>query len=384
MRIAVVNPRGYLDSPEKWMPLGAVTVATVLRAEGHNVRLHDEETFPAGYTAEEIGSILEWADVLCLSGMSHQVAGIHRWISDGLSAGVKVVVGGIHASLCARPADEFLGTTVVCGPGEEQVLNALQVGPGIVIRSEPLKDLDKHPWPSREGFGWSRYREMVEGIPAIRVVGSRGCPFSCKYCCNKRLSGRKLALRSPYDVADEISGAMKALGIRAVVFAMADFTIDKQWARDMCKELRQLGVLWKATTRVDLIDLETIRRMKIANCIGLGFGVESGDDDVLRILGKGTTCARARKAFDMCARVGLPSWAMFMTHVPGETPDTLARTKQFARELDPPLGCTFQRFSPLPGSAFWDEIGKWGVVAGRKGRGFGPVSFTPHAFVGKE
>jgi radical SAM superfamily enzyme YgiQ (UPF0313 family) len=72
---------------------------------------------------------------------------------------------------------------------------------------------------------------------------------------------------------------------------------------------------------------------------------------------------------------------MFMTHVPGETSDSLAATRRLAEELAPPLGSTFQRFSPLPGSEFYDELEKWGKVQDRREElGFGPVAFIPEAF----
>jgi len=381
MKIAVVNPRGYQEQPEKWMQLGAATIATVLRNEGHQVKLYDEEIFPANC---DTGVILNWADVLCLSGMSHQVAGIQRWLSKANGRVDKIIVGGVHASLCANPGKEFDGAVVVCGPGEEMVLQALKLGPGIILRTDALDDLNAYPWPDRERFGWSAYSENMDGIPAIRVIGSRGCPYACRYCSNKRLSGGRLRMRDPDQIAREIAESKDRLKIRAVVFAMATFTATKRWTMKMCDQMKGLGVQWKATTRVDLMDLEMARKMKVSGCVGLGFGVESGDNGILKVLGKNTTVDQARSAFDVCKQVGLPTWAMFMTHVPGETPATLEKTKKFARELSPPLGNTFQRFSPMPGSWFWEQIGKWGVITARNGRGFGPVGFTPHAFVGQE
>ncbi|GAG52131.1 unnamed protein product, partial [marine sediment metagenome] len=211
-----------------------------------------------------------------------------------------------------------------------------------------------------------RYRERVGDLPAIRVVGARGCPFACKFCCNPALTNRRFQFRKPESVAAEIAAAQEELGIKAVVFAMSDFTLNRNWTEQVCEKVGALGVKWKATTRDDLVDRELLRLMKESGCVALGFGVESGSDRVLAILGKGTTTAQARQAFAWAREVQLPTFAMFMTHVPGETPESLAETQRFAKELAPPLGSTFQRFSPLPGSEFYDELETWGKVVDRR------------------
>ena len=96
------------------------------------------------------------------------------------------------------------------------------------------------------------------------------------------------------------------------------------------------------------------------------------------------TAEQARQAFALCREERIPTWAMFMTHVPGETPATLQATHALAEELDAPLGSTFQRFSPLPGSYFWGHtLEPHGVVCDRTQvpGTFGPVGFKPNAFL---
>lgn len=389
MKIAFINPKGWLRS-EPWMPMGAVQLATILAAAGHDVRFFDEEQFrvPERKVRE--------ADVICITGMSHQAEGIALWTGRGRDWGKRVVIGGVHATLAI---DEVDGATVVSGPGEEAIESALVATETSHIVAPPIDDIDAFPFPDRNRFGWTRYRERlglrVPGrlfrperyigpfghLRAIRVIAARGCPFACKFCCNPALTNRRLELRKPEAIAGEIAAAQKELGIKAVVFATSDFTLNRKWAEQVCEKVGALGVKWKATTRDDLVDRELLRLMKESGCVGLGFGVESGSDRVLAILGKGTTTAQARQAFAWAREVQLPTFAMFMTHVPGETPDSLRETQRLAKELAPPLGCTFQRFSPLPGSEFYNELEKWGKVVDRRPElGFGPVAFIPEAF----
>jgi len=373
MKVAFINPRGYLRA-DPWMPLGAVQLATIL-ASRYGVSFFDEEQFDVDERQ------VQDADVLCITGMSHQAEGVKSWVRRGLAWNKRVVVGGVHATLAS---EDFEGAIVVSGPGEEIIERVVEDSwdsPHYV--SPPVQDLDAFPFPDRQRFGWSRYGERMGDVPAIRVIGARGCPFACKYCCNRKLTHGRLQLRKPEAIAQEISDAKRHLGIGAVVFAMSVFTVNRSWTEEMCAKLATLGVRWKATTRVDLVDQELLRLMKKSGCVALGFGVESGSDRILEILGKGTTTDQARHAFAWAKQEQLPTFAMFMTHVPGETTESLEATKQFAEELAPPLGSTFQRFSPLPGSEFYDELGKWGVVVNRRDDlGFGPVAFIPKDFEG--
>ena len=375
MNIGIINPKGYLDS-ESWMPLGITRLGTLLKTKSKlPIEFYDEEIERVPAT------VLHGIDVLLLTGMSHQVDGIRRWARFAKRYGVeRVVIGGVHATL--MPEDFLnLDALVVSGPGEkllDMIVSSKQKG---LIKTSWSFDYDEFPWPNRQMFRWEAYNEKVNKLPAIRVVGAVGCPFSCHYCCNHSLIGRKVLYRDPKKVAEEIEESIRVLGIKAVVFAMPAFTMKKDWAYKMCDELERLKIVWKATTRVDLLDEPLIKRMKSAGCIALGFGVESGSNEILKILNKKTTVEQARKTFALCKKNDLDTWAMFMTHVPGETKKTLKETRAFAKEIDPILGCTFQRFSPLPGSYFWDNLSKWGKVVNGRGSGFGIKSFTPKDFL---
>ena len=371
MRLLFVNPRGSV-SDGKWLPLGFAGVATLAIRAGHEVLLVDEE---AG--REFSGKDLGWCDVVCVTGMTHQAARIRRVAERSLEVGRRVIVGGVHASLTADGLPE--GAERFRGPAEHAFLEALEA-PGSARAGRP--DPDHLMPPNRLRTGWRRYREAVDGRRAARVLGAVGCPYRCKYCCNRALTGGRFKSRSPGSVAREFKW-LKREGVEVVLFAMSAFSIRRAWVEDVCGRLAKIGIPWRATTRVDLVDADLLRTMKAGGCERLGFGVESGDDEILRIIGKGTTVEQAERAFRLCREVGLDTWAMLMTHVPGETHASLRRTRRFAGRLRSEFGAevTFQRFSPLPGSAFWDELDRWGMVDEADGTGFGPVKFTPWDFV---
>ena len=186
--------------------------------------------------------------------------------------------------------------------------------------------------------------------------------------------------RSAANVVDEIEVLYYKDEVRAFVFAASVFTLNRRWVIDICNELgdRELNIYWKATTRADCVDKPLLDAMLRAGCRALGFGVESGDTTVLEMTGKGITIPEVKAAFTMAHKAGVPTFAMFIEGLPGETLASLKRSKDLARSLHPPLGATFQYASPLPGSRFYENAAKYGRIVNRDDpdyRGFGEVGF---------
>jgi len=341
MRVAFINPRGKKKT--EWIPLGLARLATLARNDGFDVTFFDEEASP-----KKSLDITEF-DTICITGMSHQRNAIKKWCSLAKSKNKRVVVGGIHASVCP---DDLDADCVVVGPGES-VLKPCITGEANGLIHTDFSDYDGWPLIDRKWLGWHKYNEQVFGVPGIRVVGGLGCPFNCKFCCNKTLTHGRMIIRHPDKVIAEIEKEKSELGIGATVFAMSNFTVNKKWASQMSEGLLKANIKWKATTRVDLVNREVLQTMKDCGCAALGFGVESGSERVLKAISKEVSIDQIVTAFDLCKQIGLQTWAMFMEYLPGETKQDRAKTRELAKLLNPPRGCTFQKFVPLPGSEFW-------------------------------
>ena len=107
---------------------------------------------------------------------------------------------------------------------------------------------------------------------------------------------------------------------------------------------------------MDTFDDATAQAMKRAGCFRVFFGIESGNDDVLRLMDKRITTAQARAAVETAHRAGLEVGAFFILCYPGETDDTVLDTLRFATSL--PLdyvGLTMPY--PLPGTALLERVG---------------------------
>ena len=187
-------------------------------------------------------------------------------------------------------------------------------------------------------------------------MSTRGCPFRCEFCSNV-VFGDSYRERSPVNVVDEVEEVLR-LGYDRISFADDVFTLHRKRVVAICEEIEGRGLRfpWECLGRVDTFDDATAAAMKRAGCFRVFFGIESGNDDVLRLMDKRITTAQARAAVEAARRAGLEVGAFFILCYPGETDDTVLDTLRFATSL--PLdyvGLTMPY--PLPGTALLERVG---------------------------
>jgi anaerobic magnesium-protoporphyrin IX monomethyl ester cyclase len=155
---------------------------------------------------------------------------------------------------------------------------------------------------------------------------------------------------------DEVEQAL-SFGYDRIHFADDVFTLNRERVLKICDEIRRRGLhfKWECLGRVDSIDEEISIAMKDAGCDRIYFGIESGNDSVLKLMKKKITLDRARKAVYAAHEAGLATGAFFILCYPGETDDTVLETLRFAVSL--PLDyLSFTVPYPLPGTALYERM----------------------------
>ena len=219
-------------------------------------------------------------------------------------------------------------------------------------------DLDRLPFPARDllpNAAYIRHGRRRYGSSVTTVMSTRGCPFACEFCSNV-VFGESYRARSPVNVVDEIEQAL-ALGYDRISFADDVFTLERDRVTAICDEIHRRGLRfpWECLARVDSVDEELAREMRRAGCTRVYFGIESGNDDVLRLMNKRITAAQARDAVEAAHRAGLEVGAFFILFYPGETDDTVLETLRFAGSLPLDyLGLSMPY--PLPGTALHERL----------------------------
>ena len=133
------------------------------------------------------------------------------------------------------------------------------------------------------------------------------------------------------------------------------FTLDKKRASAIADEILKRGIKirWTCETRVNLVDKELLRHIKQAGCYAIAYGIESASPDILNILNKDITLEQVVEAVRIAQEVGLQTIGYFMIGSPGETPETIAGTIQFAKKLKLDFA-QFAVTTPFPGTKLYN------------------------------
>ena len=156
-------------------------------------------------------------------------------------------------------------------------------------------DLDRIAFPARDLFPNQAYIDHWKkrfGYAITTVMTTRGCPFCCEFCSNA-VFGMSYRERSPENVMDEVEEAL-SFGYDRIHFADDVFTLNRERMLRLCEEIssRGLNFKWECLGRADSIDRETATAMKMAGCDRIFFGIESGNDSILRLMNKKITAEK--------------------------------------------------------------------------------------------
>lgn len=230
---------------------------------------------------------------------------------------VPVVWGGVHAILC--PEDCIPYADYVClGEGEyplwelSQKLHQGQPVTGIKnlwikkengeIEKNPLRplitDLDSLPFPDlvEDGNKFLIDEGRIIKDPRIHSCGSvgvypimtsRGCMFTCSYCCNSIIRkkyddlGPYLRRRSPKNVIDELSYAFENKPLAGVRFWDDVFTYDEAWVREFTELYKKkIGKTFSCYGHPRHSNQTIMKLLADAGLIEVHVGIQSGSERV--------------------------------------------------------------------------------------------------------
>lgn len=367
-------------------PLGLAYIAAVMERRGLPVEILDANALnlsDAATVAEIAGRRPEIVGFSAVTPTVDQCGRLAAAVKSSLPS-AKIALGGMHPTalpeptLARYPAVDF----AVGGEADSRfpdIVEGLSEGrpldgfPAVWHRVEgaivgtggsyELEDLDLLPFPARHRLPTHRYIGP-DGDGFTTVVGSRGCPADCGYCSVNLSFGKRMRLRDPGLVADEMAECVERFGTRVFGFVDDTFTASRKWAEQLCAAVIDRGVhrsaRWLCLTRVDRVDRELLRTMKEAGCFKVEFGIESGDQEVLDDIQKGITPRQVIEAFRQAKDVGLHTFAFVMLFAPEETPRSLAVTRAIVRDADPDyLQVSF--CTPYPGTTLAADFAKRGI-----------------------
>jgi anaerobic magnesium-protoporphyrin IX monomethyl ester cyclase len=236
-------------------------------------------------------------------------------------------------------------------------------GSGEVVANpdrELIENLDELPWVSRvylKHLEYTDYFNQNSLHPMVTLVTSRGCPFKCSFCVYPQtLTGRRYRFRSIGDVVEEMRFVVDNFpGVKCIFFEDDTLTANKKRCMEFAQAVIDSGVKipWTANSRIEL-DYETLKLLRQAGCRELCVGFESGDDKILKQMRKGTTREKMFKFMRDATRAGVLVHGCFMVGFPGEDQDSVQKTIDLAKQLNPDTA-QFYPVMVYPGTEAYDE-----------------------------
>lgn len=293
-----------------------------------------------------------------------------------------ILLVGTHPTICAEETLGYSTAVDAIAIGEfdiivKELADALESGHGVeqvrglcyrsgdeFVRTAPMppfKDLDEIPFAAqfiKENLNERDYFFAAATYPSIQIFTTRGCPFRCNFCVYPQtMHGHAFRARSAQSVVDEFEYiAANFPDVHEVVIEDDTFTANKKRVIEICRLLIEKKMhkrlKWLCNARVDL-DLETMKAMKAAGCRLIIPGIESGNQQILDNIKKGTKVEQFYDYVANAKKAGLLIHACYMVGNQGETRETMEETLKLALRLNTDTAQFFPLI-PYPGTEAYD------------------------------
>ncbi|MGE0116917.1 MAG: radical SAM protein [Dongiaceae bacterium] len=382
MRVLLINP----PSPEQLGSplLGLQYVAAALLRRGCEVRVIDAA---ARHFANDSEWIAREAESFAprLIGFSL----FTRWVWHAYELVERLrdgpwllVAGGAHATVCPDETLRFGFDVALAGEAEQSLVRVVDwlegrddLGriPGSVFRRpdgdigrgppaafiEQLDDLAP-PYIAQPLFDPRWYDPSGRETAPGGILTSRGCPARCTFCANY-VTGRSFRYRSATAVTAEINAWHERCGINYFPCWDDALTVKPTRLAELCAAIERdlrFPFSFGAITRANLVTRDLLRTMRRAGLNNVNFGVESGDDAILRAIKKGLCTDHVVRALEWAKEEGLITACNFMLGFPQETPVELERTLRFMERIAPMVDAfsTMGVVVPFPGTPIYEEF----------------------------
>jgi len=359
---------------EIFPPLGLAYLASSLEQNNFSVNIID--AFALDFNIARIGTEIEnkKPKIVGISCDISRVGTTKEILRLGKKNDVFSVVGGpVPSNL---PSVFYgLADAVCIGEGEvtfvelaDAYLNGgeLESVRGIHLRSEDgyvdtgkrefITNLDDLPKPARHLLPMEKYHSKREKRkPSSSIITSRGCPYTCIFCSVPCIMGARPRFHSPQYVLEELGNMTQIYGIREVYFQDSIFTLDTARIMEICKGIIQknIDISWICRARIQGQTKELLTKMREAGCHTIYYGLESGNENILKSIKKGISTKQVEETIALTTKAGIRPFAQFIIGFPWETREEILDTIRFAKKINA-YHYYFSICTPLPGTYLWD------------------------------
>lgn len=346
MKTFLVNPsdNNILEHSGDRAPLGLMSIASNNKnCEVFDLNHYDENKFINKVETEKPYSV----------GISVYTSPMYNSsvkLAQKLKGKTKLIAGGYHATAMPESLTPYFDSVII-GEGEN-LLESANRNYGVI--KGPLPDLNKLENPS--GLELSVYGINQSDKKTGTIISSRGCPFHCAFC-------GKLSDELRYTPIDKVLSQVenyKKNGFEAIYFTDDVFTANKERMKNI---VEKLDIPFRITTRANMLNNEKADILSYNNCDWASFGIESGNNEILKYSNKQMTKEQNENAIKLMSDRGIKTKGFFIIGLPGETEKSAKQTIDFSKHLKD-VGLTtadFYYLTPFPGTPIWNNPDKFGI-----------------------
>jgi radical SAM superfamily enzyme YgiQ (UPF0313 family) len=292
-----------------------------------------------------------------------------KWFVPDLAESVRIiktmtdapiVVGGVGFSIFARRIVKYTGADFgIRGDGENATVSLynklctsrkFERVNGLIWRADGVIHNNKPAWP--EPLSLPTNRDVIDNLTYFVKGGQggietkRGCNRRCIYCADPLSKGTTLRLRNPSEIADEAQSLLNQ-GIDMLHLCDSEFNIPQSHAYSVCEEFNRRGLgkrlRWYTYMAVTPFDAELAKAMSKAGCVGIDFTGDSTSPSILKTYRQVHRKEDLASAVRLCKENNIKVMLDLLLGGPGETPETVAETIGFIKQINPdcagaPLG----------------------------------------------
>ncbi len=357
-------------------PLNILTLAGAIPE--HDVDILDLNV-DKSYGIKEMEEKLSNYDIIgvtCMSPSLRMVLNICRLAKKN---GIPTIVGGFHPTLdptvidqydcidiIVRGEGEITFKEILSGKPKKEILGISYRENGKVIHNPDrpfIKNLDELPYPRNDLVNYRPYHYLW--TTAWVCETSRGCPFTCRFCCVHEFYSRTYRVKTPERVIKELFQV--PLKTKVIFFVDDNFTMNRKRIMRICELLQKTHLnkrlKFACQARVDDIanNPDMVKEMRKSGFICFFLGFESLKQMALDRMEKGYTLDKVRKCVNLCHKNGIIVFGSFIIGNVGETKEDILESFKLIKEVEIDFMMT-NPITPFPGTRLLDEAVEKGWV----------------------
>lgn len=391
-KVCLVRPF-ISKNEESGIPLNILILASCLENEGYNIVIKDYdylkntnffnfnlEDYNFKIAMDILKTQCKYILITAMCSNFSQVMSIASLIKK-YDMSRKIIIGGPHSTMCYEEVIKEYSSIdfIIIGEGEittKELLNCLEDNgdlrsvdgicymddKDIIItpKRELLKDLDDSPIPAYHLINLREYYKRKGIIPIY--IGS-GCPYNCNFCTTSLVWERKYRTKSIQRIIKEITELYFNYQINNFDFIHDNLTSNNKFINELLENIikikinKNININFRYSSRIDTINEILINKSALAGCTSIFFGIESGSENIQRLIGKNLKITEVIKILSSCIRHDILPQTSFILGFPEETIKELEKTINLAfwckvctNEL-----VSFNILSVYPGSYLYEK-----------------------------